>query len=71
VERHFPSFAPGQGARLFLRMHALLVGLWQLTDHPAPIAGALASAGLGAFGMEFATELEEVLRLLLRGMEVP
>jgi len=69
VERRLPFLRPGEGARLFLRAHALLIGVRQLSD-PAPImAEAHAQPGLEAFKIDFATEFSDCLVCLLRGMQ--
>ncbi len=69
LERGLAFLRPGEGTRLLQRVHALLIGFWQLTDHPPIVAEALSRAGLEAFKFDFADELEDVLVTLLRGME--
>ncbi len=69
VERSLRFVRPGEGLRLLLRVHAMLIGFWQLTDHSPVVAEAIARGGLDAFRIDFANELEDVLVTLLRGME--
>ena len=69
LERRLPFLRPGQGAQIFLRIQALIVGLRHLAD-PAPvIQKALQSPDLGAFNIDFDRELSETIAALLRGME--
>jgi AcrR family transcriptional regulator len=69
IERSLRFLRAGEGVRLLLRIHALVIGLWQLTDHPPVVAEAIARGGLDVFRIDFADELEDVLVALLRGME--
>lgn len=69
VEQSLGFVKPGEGLRLLLRIHAILIGLWQLTDHSKVVAEAVARGGLDAFRIDFADELEDLLVVLLRGME--
>jgi AcrR family transcriptional regulator len=69
IERLLGFLRPGEGLRLLLRIHALLIGLWQLTDHPPVVAEAVSTLGLDVFRIDFSDELEDVLVVLLRGME--
>jgi AcrR family transcriptional regulator len=69
LETKLAFLRPGEGLRLLLRIHAMLIGLWQLTEHSPVVAEALARGGLDAFRIDFADELEDLLAALLRGME--
>jgi AcrR family transcriptional regulator len=69
VERSLGFVRPGEGLRLLLRIHAMLIGFWQLTCHSPVVAEAVARGGLDAFRIDFSDELESVLVTLLRGME--
>jgi TetR/AcrR family transcriptional regulator len=69
LESRLAGLRPGEGAKLILRAHALLIGFWQLCDHPPVVAEAVRTTGLDVFKLDFARELEEVLVTLLRGME--
>jgi AcrR family transcriptional regulator len=70
LERCLPSLRAGDGRKVFLRLHAMLIGFRQLADHSPIIAEAIESAGLSEFDIDFATELEGALAALLRGMEM-
>lgn len=67
VERALP-LAHGDGVRLLLRTHALVVGLRQMSDPPPAIAEVLARPELHPLQIDFATELTESLTALVRGM---
>jgi AcrR family transcriptional regulator len=70
LESRLPKLRPGEGARLILRAHALLIGFWQLCDFPPVVEEAISRTGLDVFfRIDFARELEDVLVTLLRGME--
>jgi TetR/AcrR family transcriptional regulator len=69
LEQGLGGVRPGEGLRLLLRVHALIIGFWQLTDHPPVVAAAIAHPGLEAFRIDFADELGTVLVTLLRGMK--
>lgn len=69
LEARLPWLGEGGGARLLVRLHALVVGLWQMAEPAAVIRGVLTAAGLEGARVDFARELDEVLRLLLAGTE--
>jgi AcrR family transcriptional regulator len=69
LEQRMRGLRPGQGARISLRVYALVNGFWQLCDHPPIVLEAIEKAGLDALRIDFADELEDVLVALLRGME--
>lgn len=67
VERALP-LQRGDGVRLLLRTHALVVGLRQMSDPPPAIAEVLARAELHQLQIDFETELIDSLAALVRGM---
>ncbi|MGE5335525.1 MAG: TetR family transcriptional regulator [Nitrososphaerota archaeon] len=68
LERRLPFLAPGEGMRVLLRAHALIVGLRHLAD-PAPvIREALRQPDLAPFNISFADELAASVTALLWGM---
>lgn len=68
VERAVPGLPAGSGARVLLRLHALLVGLRQMAD-PAPVvAEVLARPEMAPLRVEFETELADTLAAMVRGM---
>lgn len=69
IEARLAWLAEGGGARLLVRLHALVVGLWQMAEPAAVIRGVLDDPALAAARVDFARELGHVLRLLLVGME--
>lgn len=66
LERRLPALRTGEGARLVLRIQALLIGLWPLA-HPAKgVASLLEAPGLEVFRMDFDRELA----LLIQGLAI-
>jgi AcrR family transcriptional regulator len=65
------GFLPvGEGLRLLLRIHALIVGLHSLAD-PVPVAvEVMLEPGMGVLAFDFNREFSETLKALLRGMEL-
>jgi AcrR family transcriptional regulator len=71
LEARLPSLRSGGGARLLVQMHALVVGLRQMSD-PAPVMKRLADQpGMALFQIDFERELTAALGALLRGLERP
>lgn len=67
LESRLDFLAAGDGMRLLLRWHGLLLGCWQAAT-PAPVARkALEQPGLEELRMDFTEELENMLVLLLEG----
>jgi AcrR family transcriptional regulator len=67
VERALP-LASGDGVRLLLRTHAMVVGLRQMADPPPAIAELLARPELQELQIDFESELRASLSALVRGM---
>lgn len=64
---HHPRFVPGDGARLLLTAHALVVGFAGMS-RPAPaVAAALAEPGLAGLRVDLPTALRGALQQVLRG----
>lgn len=61
------GLAPGQGMRLLLHAHALMVGLLQLTRPSAAVATVLEDPRLAPLRLDFQTELERAMTAVLRG----
>jgi AcrR family transcriptional regulator len=70
LERALPFLGAGEGARLLLRVHALVVGLSQVTTPAPAVARALEDPALRGLRLELLTELGETLGALLAGLEV-
>lgn len=62
---------PGNGARLLLRVNALVVGLHQMAHPVGAVAEALESDDLRPLRTEFGPELEQSVVCLLRGWPAP
>ena len=69
LERLLPFLRAGEGARLLVRLHALVIGVWQLADPSPVIRRVLEREGLEGARVDFAPELGAILRALLHGME--
>jgi AcrR family transcriptional regulator len=68
IEVAWPGLHPGDGVRLLVRWHALVIGLGQLAE-PAPAARqALWTPDLRPLLVEFGDELTATVAALLRGM---
>jgi AcrR family transcriptional regulator len=67
LERRVPALAAGDGVRLLMRLHALVIGLQHIAE-PAPVVrDVLAESGMEVFRVDFAGELAGALRVLLGG----
>lgn len=67
VEQLMSFLQPGDGARLLLRLHALIIGTWNAAT-PAPVARrVLEREEMAALRLDFSEELENTLVLLLEG----
>jgi AcrR family transcriptional regulator len=62
------SLPDGEGARLFLRLNALVVGLYQATDLGPAAREALALPALAPLVVRFEDELPVLLAALMRGL---
>ncbi len=69
LERRLPWLRPGEGARLLVHLHAMVIGVWQLADPSPVMERVLREPGMEAARVEFGRDLRDVLRLLLRGMQ--
>lgn len=63
LERALPFLSPGEGARLLLRIQALVIGLWKMSE-PLP-----AGAAPREVAIDFFTEFRATVAALLRGLE--
>ena len=69
LEQCLAFLTPGEGIRLLLRSHALVIGLQHLSD-PAPIIrDVLQEPDLQIFEIDFAQEFSGTLEALLDGLE--
>jgi AcrR family transcriptional regulator len=67
LERLIPMLEPGQGARLLLHVHALVVGIGQVSDPSPAVKRALERPELQHLRMNFQSELCVALAALFRG----
>ncbi|MBI3790300.1 MAG: TetR family transcriptional regulator [Gemmatimonadetes bacterium] len=68
LERAMGTLRPGEGARLFLHLHALVTGLYRMAE-PAPVVRAvLRTPRFRALRVEFTTELTFAFTALLVGV---
>lgn len=67
-----PGARRGQGIELLLRLHALLIGTWQMTDYSCVVKEALAARPeLAILELSFEKVLRETLGALIAGMALP
>jgi len=71
LEKHFPTLAPGAGARLLQHSMSLMVGLWQFIHPNQRFARALEKSGLNVYMRDFDAEVERALRALWSGTIAP
>ena len=69
LEDCLPFLKAGEGAHVLLQSHALVIGLWHLSDPSAVIREALQEPDLRLFEVSFATEFSQALSALLYGVE--
>ena len=70
LDERMPFLAPGGGARLMLRLFALVIGLRQMTE-PGPVLRELSrQPGLTTLEADFHGELPRALLALIGGMSV-
>ncbi|MBK6683340.1 MAG: TetR family transcriptional regulator [Deltaproteobacteria bacterium] len=67
LERRLPKLSPGEGARLLLRVDAVVVGLSQLASPSPVVAQALALPHLQSLVVDFEPELLATLTALFVG----
>jgi AcrR family transcriptional regulator len=60
--------SPEAGLQAALYLHALTIGLWQLSDPPPQVARLLASGGLADLRVHFQPALQAAAAALLRGL---
>lgn len=67
LERALPSLAAGEGSRLLVYTHALVVGIGQMAETGPVLAEVLADPALAPMRVELGPALGDALRRLLRG----
>jgi len=69
IEQHLPWLQAGEGARVLMRIQAIVVGLWHQADTSAVVTEALRDKTLRGLTVNFHRELPAMLIALLQGME--
>jgi len=67
IEAAFPGIPRGNGMALLMACYAQMLGLWQLTDLPACLRGAMARPELAMFRIDFEKQLGAGLLALWAG----
>lgn len=67
LERLVTAFVPGDGFRFLVHVHALVVGVGQVSEVSRVVAEVLEDPDLAPFRVDFTENLTELLELVLRG----
>jgi AcrR family transcriptional regulator len=68
LEARLPFLRAGEGARLLVHLHALVIGVWQLAEPSAVIRRVMETPELAPARVEFEEDLRFLLVTLLTGM---
>jgi AcrR family transcriptional regulator len=68
LEARLPFLRAGEGARLLVHLHALVIGVWQLAEPSAVIRRVMATPELAPARVDFEEDLRFLLATLLAGM---
>lgn len=71
LERRCELLKAGDGVRLLLRLHALVIGLHAMASPSPTVARILARPEMAPLRIDFAGELQATVAALLRGWSVP
>jgi AcrR family transcriptional regulator len=69
LERRLPFLRAGQGARVLVWLHGMVIGLWQLHEPSDTIRRILQDPAMEGARVDFGRDLGALLRILLRGMQ--
>jgi len=69
LEARLPFLRPGDGARLLVHLHALVIGVWQLAEPSPVIRRVMQAPELAPARVEFDEDLRFLLVALLKGMQ--
>ena len=61
IERLYPGMAPGEGPALLMNCYAMIIGLWQQADVPAPLRAVMGRPQLRIFRINFEKQLAAAL----------
>lgn len=70
LEARLPWLGAGEGGRVLVYLHALVVGLWQQAEPSPVVARILGEPEMAAIRVDFERDLGVMLRALLTGMRV-
>jgi len=70
LEGRLKFLRPGQGGRLVMHLHAVIIGVWQLAEPSPVVRRVMEQPGMEPARMDFERDLHAVLLALLRGMEM-
>lgn len=68
LEARLPFLRPGEGARLLVHLHALVIGVWQLAEPSPVIRRVMETPELAPARVDFEEDLRFLLVTLLSGM---
>lgn len=68
LEARLPFLRPGEGARLLVHLHALVIGVWQLAEPSPVIRRVMETPELAPARVDFEEDLRFLLVTLLAGM---
>lgn len=68
LEARLPFLRPGEGARLLVHVHALVLGVWQLAAPSPVIVRVMEEPELAPARVDFEEDLRFLLATLLKGM---
>lgn len=68
LEARLPFLRPGEGARLLVHLHALVIGVWQLAEPSPVIRRVMEAPELAPARVDFEEDLRFLLVTLLAGM---
>ena len=69
LEQRLTFLKDGEGVPLLLRLHAIAIGCWQMTDPSPTVKEVLKAPGLEAFKIEFAPFFSTTFSAMVAGME--
>lgn len=69
LEARLAFLRPGEGARLLVHLHALVIGVWQLAEPSPVIRRVMQAPELASARVDFDEDLRFLLAALLRGMQ--
>lgn len=68
LEARLPFLLPGEGARFLVRLHAVVIGVWQLARPSPVIRRVMETPELAPARVDFEEDLRSLVTALLKGM---